>query len=147
MRVHVAIAAGVLLAMVAAPQSQLHAVSQAGEASGVMTRTAIIDGLQLQYLAAGRGPAIVLLHGYTETSRMWRPVMPRLAQAFTVIAPDLPGIGGSAIPEDGVDMTRAAVRIHKLVKSLGIDKAVVVGHDIGLMVAYTVRGAVSGRDQ
>ena len=90
----------------------------------------------LQYLAAGRGPAIVLLHGYTETSRMWRPVMPRLAQAFTVIAPDLPGIGGFGIPEDGVDMTRAAVRIHKLVKSLGIDKAVVVGHDIGLMVVY-----------
>jgi pimeloyl-ACP methyl ester carboxylesterase/uncharacterized RmlC-like cupin family protein len=62
--------------------------------------------------------------------------MPRLAEYFTVIAPDLPGIGGSGIPKDGLDMKRAAVRIHDLVKGLGIEKAVVVGHDIGLMVAY-----------
>jgi pimeloyl-ACP methyl ester carboxylesterase len=53
-----------------------------------------------------------------------------------VIAPDLPGIGGSAIPSDGLDMTHAAARMHALVKSLGINKAAVVGHDIGLMVAY-----------
>ena len=62
--------------------------------------------------------------------------MPRLAERFTVIAPDLPGIGGSDIPKDGLDMTHAAIRIHDLVKGLGIERAVVVGHDIGLMVAY-----------
>ena len=67
---------------------------------------------------------------------MWRPLMPKLANRFTVIAPDLPGIGGSAIPADGLDMARSAVRIHALVRSLGVDKAIVVGHDIGLMVAY-----------
>src|SRR6476620_10893739 len=70
-----------------------------------MVRTAVVDGLTPQYLAAGHGPAVVLLHGYTETSRMWKPLMPRLAASLTVMAPDLPGIGGSAIPEDGVDMT------------------------------------------
>ena len=64
---------------------------------------------------AGGGPA----HGYAETSRMWRPLMPRLAEHFTVIAPDLPGIGGSDIPSDGLDMTHAAVRIHELVKGAG----------------------------
>jgi len=133
-----------LLMAVGAPQPQVHAVSQAVDASGVMVRTAVIDGLNMQYLTAGRGPALVLLHGYTETSRMWRPVMPQLAQAFTVIAPDLPGIRGSAIPEDGVDMTRAAIRIHNLVKSLGIDKAVVVEHDIGLMVAYAYAAQFPG---
>jgi pimeloyl-ACP methyl ester carboxylesterase len=53
-----------------------------------------------------------------------------------VIAPDLPGIGGSGIPTDGLDMARAATRMHGLVKALGIGKAGVVGHDIGLMVAY-----------
>ena len=53
-----------------------------------------------------------------------------------MIAPDLPGIGESAIPPDGLDMKSAAVRIHKLVLSLGVKKARVVGHDIGLMVAY-----------
>ena len=67
---------------------------------------------------------------------MWRPLIPRLAASFTVIAPDLPGIGGSGIPTDGLDMARAAARMHGLVKSLGIGKACVVGHDIGLMVAY-----------
>jgi pimeloyl-ACP methyl ester carboxylesterase/uncharacterized RmlC-like cupin family protein len=102
----------------------------------IVVRTGTVGGVKLQYLTAGRGPAVVLLHGYAETSRMWRPLMPRLAEHFTVIAPDLPGIGGSDIPKDGLDMKRAATRIHDLVKGLDIDKAVVVGHDIGLMVAY-----------
>jgi pimeloyl-ACP methyl ester carboxylesterase len=53
-----------------------------------------------------------------------------------VIAPDLPGIGDSAIPADGLDMKTAAIRIHALARSLGVQKAEVVGHDIGLMVAY-----------
>src|SRR6266436_8645549 len=96
----------------------------------------VVDGLTLQYLGAGHGPAIVLLHGYAEDSRMWRPLIPQLAASFTVVAPDLPGIGGSDIPVDGLDMTHAAIRVHALVRSLGIAKAIVVGHDIGLMVAY-----------
>jgi len=67
---------------------------------------------------------------------MWRPLIPLLATRFTVIAPDLPSIGDSGIPSDGVGMTKAARSIHALAKSLGIDRARVVGHDIGLMVAY-----------
>src|SRR5439155_17265358 len=79
---------------------------------------------------------LILLHGYTQTSRMWKPIIPLLAEKFTVIAPDLPGIGDSAIPRDGLDMKTAAIRLHALAKSLGIQKARVVGHDIGLMVGY-----------
>ena len=79
---------------------------------------------------------MILLHGYTQTSRMWKPIIPQLAERFTVIAPDLPGIGDSEIPKDGLDMKTAAIRIHALAKSLGVEKAEVVGHDIGLMVAY-----------
>ena len=90
----------------------------------------------MSYLTAGNGPAVLLLHGYTQTSRMWTPIIPKLAERFTVIAPDLPGIGDSEIPADGLDMKTAAIRIHALAKSLGIEKARVVGHDIGLMVAY-----------
>ena len=67
---------------------------------------------------------------------MWKPIIPLLAERFTVIAPDLPGIGESDIPADGLDMKSAAIRIHDLAKSLGVQKAEVVGHDIGLMVAY-----------
>jgi pimeloyl-ACP methyl ester carboxylesterase/quercetin dioxygenase-like cupin family protein len=103
---------------------------------GIAVRSADVDGVRMQYLTAGRGPAVVLLHGYAETSRMWRPLMPKLATHFTVIAPDLPGIGGSGVPADGLDMAHAAARVHALVQSLGINSAVVVGHDIGLMVAY-----------
>ena len=53
-----------------------------------------------------------------------------------VIAPDLPGIGDSAIPKDGLDMKTAAMCIHSLIRSIDVEKARVVGHDIGLMVAY-----------
>jgi len=105
-------------------------------ANAIDSRTAEAGGVKLHYLVSGQGPAVILLHGYAETSRMWRPLIPRLAGKFTVIAPDLPGIGDSDIPKDGSDMATAAVRIHALAKSLGIEKARVVGHDIGLMVAY-----------
>jgi len=102
----------------------------------VASRTAEVDGLRFHYLTAGHGPALVLLHGYAETSLMWKPFIPELAGRFTVIAPDLPGIGDSAIPTNGLDMETAAIRMHALVRSLGVEKAEVVGHDIGLMVAY-----------
>ena len=102
----------------------------------ISSRTARIDGVQLHYMTAGHGPAVILLHGYAQTSRMWKPVIPLLAEKFTVIAPDLPGIGDSPIPANGLDMKTSATRIHALVRSLGIEKARVVGHDIGLMVAY-----------
>src|SRR6266403_3177303 len=102
----------------------------------LVSRTAGIDGQHMHYLYAGHGPAVLLLHGFAETSRMWRPLIPLLAEKFTVIAPDLPGIGDSSIPTDKIDMITSANRIHGLMHSLGIEKARVVGHDIGLMVAY-----------
>lgn len=102
----------------------------------IISRTTEAGGVKIHYLTAGHGPAVILLHGYTQTSRMWRPLIPLLAGKFTVIAPDLPGIGDSEITADGLDMKTAAIRVHALVKSLGISKASVVGHDIGLMVAY-----------
>jgi len=95
-----------------------------------------IGGVKLHYLRAGHGAPVILLHGYAETSRMWKTIMPMLGERFTVIAPDLPGIGDSAIPADGLDMKTAAIRMHALARSLGFEKARVVGHDIGLMVAY-----------
>jgi pimeloyl-ACP methyl ester carboxylesterase len=109
-----------------------------GEATDktIGSRTAQINGVKLHYLTAGHGTALILLHGYAETSLMWKPIIPLLANRFTVIAPDLPGIGDSDIPTDGLDMKSAAIRIHDLAKSLGVQNAEVVGHDIGLMVAY-----------
>lgn len=121
-----ALALGVLLSAVAA-----HAAAPA-----VTERDVNVEGLKMHYLTAGSGPAVLLLHGYTQTSRMWQPLIPRLADHFTVVAPDLPGIGDSEVPASGLDMKAAAIRVHALVKSLGVSQARVVGHDIGLMVAY-----------
>jgi len=114
----------------------LPGVVRAAEPGAIASKSGDGGGVKIQYLSAGNGPALILLHGYAETSRMWRPIIPRLAERFTVIAPDLPGIGDSDIPSGAVDMKWAAARIHDLARSLGIQKAEVVGHDIGLMVAY-----------
>src|SRR3974377_2046125 len=102
----------------------------------VASRFAKIEGKKLHYLTAGQGPTLILLHGYTQTSRMWRPLIDKLKDKFTIIAPDLPGIGDSDIPKNGRDMKTGAIRFHALAKSIGVTKARVVGHDIGLMVAY-----------
>jgi pimeloyl-ACP methyl ester carboxylesterase len=114
----------------------LFANSIGAASTAIIARDAKVDNVQLHYLTAGHGPAtVILLHGFAETSRMWRPIIPLLAEKFTVIAPDLPGIGDSSIPAK-TGMLIAAEQIHELARSLKIDKARVVGHDIGLMVAY-----------
>lgn len=101
-----------------------------------VSRDASIGGAKIHYTTGGSGPTVLLLHGFAETSRMWNPLLPLLAEKFTVIAPDLPGIGDSSIPSGGMDMRTAAIQIHDLMRSLGVTKARIVGHDIGLMVAY-----------
>jgi pimeloyl-ACP methyl ester carboxylesterase len=105
-------------------------------AAGAQARFASANGIKLHYLQAGSGPPVILLHGYAETSRMWLPLMAQLAKTNTVIAPDLRGAGGSEKPAEGYDKKTMAQDIHELAKGLGIQRAKVVGHDIGLMVAY-----------
>ena len=99
-------------------------------------RFAKVNGVRLRYLIGGQGSAVVLLHGYAETGHMWRPIMPSLATRHTVIVPDLRGAGGSAKPASGYDKKTMAVDIHELTRSLKFDRVSIVGHDIGLMVAY-----------
>ena len=109
----------------------------AGKApAGFNERFAEVNGVKLHYFIGGKGSAVVLLHGYAETSHMWFPIMPLLAKNHTVIVPDLRGAGDSSKPESGYDKKNMAVDIHALVVSLGFNRAEVVGHDIGLMVAY-----------
>jgi len=103
---------------------------------GFKTQLVNVAGSTISVTIGGHGPAVVLLHGYAEDSRMWKPLAIALAPRFTVIAPDLPGIGNSSIPPSGLDMKTAAMTIRSAVHSLGYRKVRVVGHDIGLMVAY-----------
>src|SRR5436309_2437627 len=104
--------------------------------AGFTEHYAEINGVKLHYYIGGKGSAVVLLHGYAETGHMWIPIMPLLAKNHTVIVPDLRGAGDSSKPESGYDKKNMAVDIHALVVSLGFKRAEVVGHDIGLMVAY-----------
>jgi pimeloyl-ACP methyl ester carboxylesterase len=104
---------------------------------GFRTVSVPVDaGNTVSVTIGGNGPPVLLLHGYAETSRMWKPLAQVLAPRFTVIAPDLPGIGNSSIPATGIDMKTSAARIHAAVAALGHRSVRVVGHDIGLMVAY-----------
>lgn len=103
---------------------------------GFTEKIANVDGVKINYKIGGRGPVVVLLHGYTQTSHMWRPLMPLLAKSHTVIAPDLRGAGGSERARDGYDKKTLAKDIRGLVRQLGHEHVQLVGHDIGLMVAY-----------
>ena len=97
-----------------------------------------VNGARIHYTIAGSGPVVVLLHGYAQTSHMWTPLIPLLAKSHTVIAPDLRGAGDSERTPGGYDKKNMAVDMRELVHALGYGKGKVqvVGHDIGLMVAY-----------
>src|SRR5438874_2692440 len=84
----------------------------------------------------GKGPVVVLIHGYAENSDSWAPMAADLMKDHTVIVPDLRGIGKSSKPEGGYDKKTQAKDIRAVVTGLGYDKTLVVAHDIGNMVAY-----------
>jgi pimeloyl-ACP methyl ester carboxylesterase len=107
-----------------------------GLPEGFNDRFADVNGTRLHYRIGGAGSPVVLLHGYAQTSHMWSPLMPKLAQRHTVIVPDLRGAGGSSKPDGGYDKKNMAVDIRALTDSLGFPRVSIVGHDIGLMVAY-----------
>src|SRR5260221_7054793 len=105
-------------------------------AQAPQSKFAEVNGVRLHYLVAGKGDPVVLLHGYAQTSHMWLPLISKLADKHTVIAPDLRGFGQSSAPSGGYAKAAMAQDIHALVKSLNYDRIRLVGHDIGLMVAY-----------
>jgi pimeloyl-ACP methyl ester carboxylesterase len=103
---------------------------------GIVDRIANVNGVRIHYLIAGKGKPVLLLHGFAQNSHMWRPLIVELAKSHTVIAPDLRGFGQSEKPKNGYDKKTMAQDVHALATSLGITQASIVGHDIGLMVAY-----------
>jgi pimeloyl-ACP methyl ester carboxylesterase len=102
---------------------------------------ASVNGIQMHYVMGGQGDPIVLLHGWPETWYAWRHVMPDLAQNYTVIAPDLRGLGDSSKPPTGYDGKTVAEDIHQLVTQLGFNSIFLVGHDIGAFVVYPYAAA------
>jgi len=103
---------------------------------GLSFGTARVHGAVLHFARAGRGPAVILLHGFPQDWQAWRPVIDRLAKRFTVIVPDLRGIGGSTAGSDKFDAATMAADIRDLAKALKLDRPYIVGHDIGGQVAH-----------
>ena len=101
-----------------------------------------VNGIQLHYVIGGQGDPIVLLHGFTETWYEWRQIIPELiANNYTVIAPDMRGLGDSEKPLMGYDKKTIAEDIYQLVKKLGYGKIYIVAHDWGGPVAYSYAAA------
>jgi len=95
------------------------------------------NGTTLHVRVGGKGPAVVLLHGFGDTGDMWEPLAKELARDHTVIVPDLRGMGLSSHPEGGYDKETQGRDIAGVLDSLEVGKVDVVGHDIGNMVAYS----------
>ena len=95
-----------------------------------------IHGFRMHYVTAGQGYPLVLLHGWPQSWYEWRKVIPALAEHFTIIAPDLRGLGDSEKPMTGYDKRTLASDVRELVGELGYDKVGVIGHDWGGSVAF-----------
>jgi pimeloyl-ACP methyl ester carboxylesterase len=108
-----------------------------GQKNNYESKTANLTNVKIHYLKSGTGnKTLVLIHGFGDTSHMWIPLFEEFGKQFTIIAPDMRGLGDSSRPQSGYDKKTIANDIHELVKSLGYEKIDLVGHDIGLMVAY-----------
>jgi pimeloyl-ACP methyl ester carboxylesterase len=103
------------------------------------------DGAVIYVRVGGSGPAVVMLHGFGDTGDMWAPVAAVLAKDYTVIVPDLRGLGLSSHPERGYDKKTQGQDIAAILDKLRVDKTMLVTHDIGNMVGYAFAAQFSPR--
>lgn len=96
------------------------------------------NGTSLYVRFGGKGPAVVLLHGFGDTGDMWAPLAKVLVRDHTVIVPDLRGMGLSAHPDTGYSKKNQALDIIGVMDALKVQRAGLVTHDIGNMVGYAV---------
>jgi pimeloyl-ACP methyl ester carboxylesterase len=94
-----------------------------------------LHGHRVDYRIAGEGPPVVLIHGMVNSSRHWEQVALRLADSYTVIAPDLIGHGDSATPRGDYSLGAHAAVIRDVLTAIGVEKATIVGHSLGGGVA------------
>ncbi|UZE14248.1 alpha/beta fold hydrolase [Pseudomonas sp. B21-053] len=104
--------------------------------SAFLTKDIPVEGVTMHVRVGGKGPTVVLLHGFGDTGDMWAPLAADLAKDHTVVVPDLRGMGLSSIPDSGFDKKTQAGDIRGVLAALGIEHSVVIGHDIGTMVAF-----------
>jgi pimeloyl-ACP methyl ester carboxylesterase len=106
--------------------------------AGFKTQNIAVNGVTLYVRIGGKGPAVVLLHGFADTGDMWAPLAKALYKDHTVIVPDLRGMGLSSHPAGGYDKKTEGVDIAMLMETLNVAKADLVTHDIGNMVGYAL---------
>jgi len=112
---------------------------------GFRTQEVATNGVTIHVRVGGKGPAVILLHGYGETGDMWAPLAANLARDHTVIVPDLRGLGLSSKPTTGYTKKLQAGDVAGVLDALGVKRADVVAHDIGNMVAYSFVAQFPGR--
>jgi pimeloyl-ACP methyl ester carboxylesterase len=108
--------------------------------SGFRTEEITSEGATIHIRVGGQGPAVVMLHGFADTGDMWVPLAAALAPRRTVVVPDLRGMGLSSRPEAGYDKKTQGRDVARVLDALKIQRADVVAHDIGNMVAYAFAG-------
>lgn len=124
------------ISLIASPCSAWPAAAASGMQATSET-TVKAGAIKIHYLKAGSGETtIILLHGWPESSYAWRKVIGALAKQYTVIAPDLRGVGGTDAPQDGYDKATLGEDLHELVAVLKPRRVIVVGHDVGALVTY-----------
>ncbi len=138
-RIYVWIFAALLLTTAPAQATEF------GFPAGFRTQEIATNGTSLHVRVGGSGPAVVLVHGYGDTGDMWAPLAAELMRDHTVIAPDLRGMGRSAIATDGFTKKNQAEDIAGVMDALHVQRADVVGHDIGDMVAFAFAEAHQDR--
>jgi pimeloyl-ACP methyl ester carboxylesterase len=98
-----------------------------------------VNGIRLHFVSGGSGPTILLIPSWVQTWYAWRGVIPRLLDAgYRVVAVDPRGMGQSSWPEQGYDTGQLGEDLHGLMKSLDVSRYTVVGHDIGMWIAYAM---------
>ncbi|NLU92368.1 alpha/beta fold hydrolase [Chitinophaga sp. Ak27] len=112
------------------------AAAPAAPPAGFKHAYALVNGVNIHYVIGGQGEPLLLIHGFGQNWYMWNRLLPELSKHFTVIAPDLRGVGESDKPAAGYDKKTMAADMHALMKKLGYNTINLAGHDIGLMVAY-----------
>ena len=98
--------------------------------------TAVLNGIKQHWVQSGSGPAVLLLHGWPQTSYEWRKVMDLLSGDYTVVAPDLRGFGFTSKPAGGYDALTIAADLAALVDHLDLSDVTVMSHDWGAVFGY-----------
>lgn len=106
--------------------------------SSANSHFANVNGIRFHYIEKGKGPLVILLHGWPETSLAWKITIDALSSKYRVVAPDLRGLGLSERPAKGYDKKTIAADIKALIDYLGEKQAIIIGHDMGGKAAYVM---------